>query len=200
MVSAAHSVTRNMPPRFARYLTAPTADSQSARRLLSAALEVNQDDPEIWGGVGRRLRIWVRLRRPARDVARVVLVPVDALGDRDERDLVQHHLLDLVDDLHLLRLARAGVLVEERVGRRRLVALVVGGADVAAEEQPAELVVRARPDDRGGWSAAAGVRELEVAVLEIRRVGAGRFVLNGDVRSRRASAPARSPAVTRPSP
>src|SRR5438270_7188361 len=102
-VSAAHRVTRNSPPRRARYLIAGLARVQRGLwpGCSAGGVQVGQDHAVIGELVGRRLGVRIGLRRPATDVARVVLIPVDALGDRDERDLVHHHLLDLMNDLNL---------------------------------------------------------------------------------------------------
>src|SRR5947209_3556633 len=90
-VSAAQSVTRNRPPRRARYLI------RSLR-----GVQVRQDHFVVGERVRRGLRIGVLLGHPATDLRRVVLVPVHAFGRRDQRDLIDHHLLDLVNDLLLL--------------------------------------------------------------------------------------------------
>ena len=54
------------------------------------------------------LRVRVALRRPAGEVTGVVLEPVDALDHRDHRQIREHDLLELIDDLVLLRRVAAG--------------------------------------------------------------------------------------------
>src|SRR5207302_5782968 len=84
--------------------------------FLPLRLQVQEQDAPVRMLVRSRLRIRIALRHPAGYVLGVVLVPVDALRDRNHRDEVDHHRLELLDDRVLRRGARgSAVLVDERV-------------------------------------------------------------------------------------
>src|SRR5579875_720421 len=61
------------------------------------------------------LCVRILLGRPTTDLRGVVLEPVDRLGHRDHRNVLQHHLLDLLDDGDLAGRSGRRVLVEELV-------------------------------------------------------------------------------------
>ena len=133
--------------------------------------------------VRSRLRIRIALRHPAGDVLGVVLVPVDALRDRNHRDEVDHHRLELLDDRVLRRGARgSAVLVDERVRLWIGIALPVrrcGLTDrrrVLRVEQLAQLVVRGRPT-----GLVSVVRELVLAVVDVGVVRRAREILGRDL-------------------
>src|SRR5271170_6491883 len=134
--------------------------------------QVEHQDAPVRVVVGGGLGVRVALGDPAGEAARVVLVPVDRLGDRDHRDVRQHHLLQLVHDRALGGRAGGGaVLVDQRVRGRVAVPLEVGsggGPDrrrVGREQQLAQLEVRRRAAGLGA------VAELVLAGVEILLVG-----------------------------
>src|SRR3954467_9122540 len=103
-VTAAQRVSTKKPNRCARYLIAappcplssPPFPAALLRRLqMQQHLLLVRDLP------GRGQRVRVVLRRPAGEGAGVVLVPLDALGRRDDRHVPQHGLLDGVQQLVL---------------------------------------------------------------------------------------------------
>src|SRR3954470_4858454 len=115
---------------------------------------------------GRRQRVRVLLRGPTGERLGAVLVPLDALGRRDDRDVAEHGLLDGAQQLVLGRLVRRREVVQRLVDRRVAVPLVVArrglpqrGA-VGAVHDLAELVVRP------GTTGLAPVGEVEVTLLD----------------------------------
>src|SRR6266496_1288727 len=77
--------------------------------------------------VGSRLRVRVAFGDPAAEAAGVVLEPLAGLRDRDDRHVLQHHLLQLVHDRMLSSLARRrAVLVDQCVLALLAVPLPVG--------------------------------------------------------------------------
>src|SRR2546423_10983647 len=91
-------------------------------RSLLRGLEVHHLLAPVRVVVRGWLRVWVGLGDPAAEGARVVLEPVDRLGDRDDGHLLQHDLLQLGHDRVLLAgVGGGGVGVDQRV--RGLVAV-----------------------------------------------------------------------------
>src|SRR5580658_11257762 len=177
-VSATHSVSTKKPRRRSAYPKLVPLGSLSVRRAgpgerpchpvaraVLPGLEVQQHLLVVRIGPYWRLRVRVARGGPSGEGRRVVLVPVHPFGDRDERHLGQHDLLELVDDGVLGRRAgRAGVLVEQGLGGGVAVTLVVGRGRLADRSrvgrvQPVvQLVVRAWAD-----RLLFHVGELEVA-------------------------------------
>src|SRR6266487_364301 len=104
----------------------PRGGTRRGRHPLLLRCQVEEHLAPVRVVVGGRLGVRVALSDPSGEGARVVLVPVDLLGDRDHRHLLQHHSLQLVDD-GVLRsgTGRAAVGVDQRVRGRAAVALPV---------------------------------------------------------------------------
>src|SRR6478672_13216404 len=90
-VIAAQSVTTKNPIlRRTKLTTRASCQHLFSLRRSSLGLEVEEHDTPVGDLVRGRLRERVLLRDPAAEGLRVVLVPVDGLGDRDDRDIPHH--------------------------------------------------------------------------------------------------------------
>src|SRR5207247_10293846 len=89
-------------------------------------IDVEEGDLPVGQVPRRRGRELIVLGRPSSEVLRGVLVPRDALRHRADGYVLEHDLLDLLDEIVLLgRIVGGPVLVEQRVQRRILVPAVV---------------------------------------------------------------------------
>src|SRR5215470_16854088 len=159
-VSAAQSVNRKKPRRRSANLKLVSSSSWSVSyplsglgacpgaragprtRIGSARRQVQQHLLHVRERVRRWLGVGVARGGPAAVMRGAVLVPVHRLHDRDDGQVGQHDLLQLADDVVLLgRAGGAGVGLDQRVGLRVLIALIVRGRRLAdrrgvAREQP----------------------------------------------------------------
>src|SRR5215831_13204838 len=139
-VSAAQSVNRKKPRRRSANLKLVSSSSWSVSyplsgtglsacpggpgrapgtRIGSARRQVQQHLLHVRECVRGWLGVGVARGGPAAVVRGAVLVPVHRLHDRDDGQLGQHDLLQLVDDVVLLgRAGGGGVGLDQRVGRR----------------------------------------------------------------------------------
>src|SRR6266571_905500 len=98
-VTAAQRVTMKNPSlRRMNLMFRASCPSLHLPALAALRLQVEEHDAPVRILVRSRTREGIVLQHPPVEVFGVVLVPVDALGDRDHRDLVDHHRLELLDD------------------------------------------------------------------------------------------------------
>src|SRR3954454_3872559 len=169
IVRATQSVTAKKPRLRSRNLNA----AASFRRCRGRSLQVQMEQHllDVRHCERRRTGVRIPLRGPPRQALVVVLVPVDRLRRRYDGNVLQHRLLDLLDQRHLSGLVGSRELVEQFVHVGVEVALVVGPGvlperrRVRPVEDLPQLVVR------GGTAGLPVVGEVEVALVELVVVG-----------------------------
>src|SRR5437588_2372258 len=165
-VTAAQRVTRKNSSRRIRYRISYILSPSKGRRARPAVLlgriarlflvHPEHDLFPVGNVPGCWRRVRVILRRPAGEHLGVVLIPGDALGDRDHGDLFEHDALDLLHDLVLLGAVGCGrELLDQLVGDGVVESAIVARRGLAegrgrlTVERVAELVEGVRPRRRG---------------------------------------------------